>query len=129
KRHLRERSRDVVARFYGLSVGAERYASDLRDSHPGSGRKNPHHLKARGKAAFSLLFQTNMDGVKLLVAIDGCTERAAPHHGRGEVPVREVGVVLVPAGLELLDQACDCVNRFLCLNSFSTQCRTVRLTV
>src|SRR4029453_10533637 len=73
KRHLRERSRDVVARFYGLSVGAERYASDLRDSHPGSGRKNPHHLKARGKAAFSLLFQTNMDGVKLLVAIDGCT--------------------------------------------------------
>src|SRR6266480_6506766 len=68
-----------------------------------------------------------MDSVKLLIAIDGRTKRAAPHDVRGKVPVREIGVVLVPAGLEFLDQACDCVSRFMRLSSSHAQCRTIRL--
>src|SRR5438876_941551 len=68
-----------------------------------------------------------MDGVKLLVAVNGRTERATPEDIGGKVPVGEIGVVLVPAGLEFLDQACDCVNRFMRLGSFRPQCRTIRL--
>lgn len=68
-----------------------------------------------------------LDRVKLLIALHGRTERAAPHDIRGEVPVRKVGVVLVPAGLEFLDQAHNCLKRFLRLSSFRAQRRTVRL--
>jgi hypothetical protein len=59
--------------------------------------------------------------MKFVVALDRRTERAAPHNVGSEVPVRQVGVVLVPACLELFNQACDCVNRFLHLGSFNTQ--------
>src|ERR1019366_10610985 len=46
-----------------------------------------------------------MDGVELLVALQGGTEGAAPHDVIGEVPVGDAGIVLIPAGLQLRDEA------------------------
>ena len=63
----------------------------------------------------------------LLVALEGGTERAAPQDDICEVPVGNVGVVLVPACLELLDEVDRRLFRPLCSTDIAAERRTDRL--
>jgi hypothetical protein len=91
----------VITRVAG---GVEGDSPDLRDGDVRCGGKYRHDLVARPVAAPCLLFEADIEGLELLVALQGGTEGAAPHDVIGEGPVGDAGIVLLPACLQFLDE-------------------------
>src|ERR1019366_974746 len=124
ERRLRERSRDVGGRLDRLAVVVEGDAPDVGDGDVRRGGKDLHDLITRRGAPARLLLEADMDGVQRLVALGGGTEGAAPQDFICEVPVGDVGGVLVPACLELLDELGHRLLRPLCGAVIAAERRT-----
>ena len=84
-----------------LAVGIQRRTPDVHEREVGRGREDLHELEAGCRSPRALLLQADVDLVQLLIALQRRPERAAPEQVTREVPVGHVGVVLVPARLQL----------------------------
>jgi hypothetical protein len=104
ERHFRERACSIRVRLDWVALGIKGVADDVSNDDVIGHGEGTLDLVAGGGSAGTLLLESGMNRVQLVIAVDSGTVGAAPCHVSREVAIADGGVALVPSLLKLGDE-------------------------
>ena len=105
--HFGERLGRVGTGWPSQAIVVEGEPSDVGHDHLRTEGEHVAHLVAEGRLARGCFLEAHVNRVQLFEAVDECPERAAPGDVCRELPVEDVGITLVVAGLEAGGEGVD----------------------